>query len=82
MNRGERPSKLEATANDEVNQADEDQAVVVTHVRAIWWATDGSTLQMHGTPHPWRFDVRRDRGGWRVWSVELPTWCGAVARCE
>jgi hypothetical protein len=70
MNRGGRPSELEALAGDEVDQVDEDQAVVVTQVRAIWWPTDGSGLALHGTPHPWRFEVHKDRGGWRVWAVD------------
>jgi hypothetical protein len=79
MNRGERPGKLQALAGDEVDQLDQDQAVVVTQLRAIWWPTDGSTPALHGTPHPWRFEVRKDRGGWRVWSIDLPPWCATVA---
>jgi hypothetical protein len=43
---------------------------------------DGAgTVWYDGSPHQWRAEVRRDGGGWRLWSVVLPGWCGTYSRC-
>jgi hypothetical protein len=60
------PSKLNAGVFDIEDQSD-DHAQVATPVYAVWWGNDG--LSMTGAKRVWRFEVRRDRGGWRVWSV-------------
>ncbi|TDB74272.1 hypothetical protein E1165_14965 [Micromonospora sp. KC723] len=65
-----------------IEHQDDDRAQVVTEVRAVWWPTDGGGLMMHGSPYPWRFETRRDDGGWRVWSVDPHPWCGGHVRAS
>ncbi len=57
----------------------DDRATVEEQVRGVWWG-DGTNLA--GTPHTWQWQLRKDRGGWRVWSVDLPPWCGVHIRAE
>ncbi|TDB96453.1 hypothetical protein E1091_09235 [Micromonospora fluostatini] len=76
---GRPPFKLETVGRLVVDDRAEDRALVVAQVRGIWW--DGPTV-MAGTAHPWRWETRRDAGGWRVWSTELPPWCGTHVRAE
>ncbi|WP_130407068.1 hypothetical protein [Micromonospora violae] len=73
------PSKVSAGVFDVEDQGD-DRAQVATPVQAVWWGHDG--LSMTGTPHPWQFEVRRDGGGWRVWSVAPYPWCGGHVRAD
>lgn len=80
MNRSNRPpSKLEAVGPSVIEHQGDDRATVVEQVRAVWW-DDGKILS--GTEHPWRWELRKDAGGWRVWSVELPSWCGVHVRAD
>ncbi|MEV4716656.1 hypothetical protein AB0J94_05595 [Micromonospora noduli] len=77
------PAVSKVAAEDfEVDNQDDDRAQVVTQVHGVWFPTDGSGLFIHGTPHPWRFQVRRDAGGWRVWSVDAYPWCGGHVRAD
>lgn len=71
------PSKLESV-DLAVTQLGGGRAVVVEQVRGIWWG-DGAMLA--GASHPWRFEVRED-DGWRIWSVDLPPWCGVHVRAD
>ncbi|MDI5937933.1 MULTISPECIES: hypothetical protein [unclassified Micromonospora] len=71
------PSKVSAGVFVVDDQGD-DRAQVVTEVQAVWWGT----VSMAGTPHAWRFETRRDGGGWRVWSVDPHPWCGGHVRAE
>ena len=75
------PSKVE-TAAINVDAHSDEVAHVVADVQAIWWPRDGSGLSMHGDARPWRFETRRDRGGWRVWSIDAPPWCGGHVRAD
>lgn len=79
MESGRPPSKVETVGRLVVDEHGEGRALVVAQVRGVWW--DGPTA-MAGTAHPWRWETRRDGGGWRVWSVELPPWCGTHVRAE
>ncbi len=76
---GRPPSKVETVGRLVVDERGEDRALVVAQVRGVWW--DGPNA-MAGTAHPWRWETRRDDGGWRVWSAELPPWCGTHVRAE
>ncbi|MGY0003273.1 hypothetical protein [Micromonospora sp. I033] len=60
------------------DQAD-DRATVTAQVHAVWW---NEQVNLSGTAHPWRFETRRDAGGWRVWAAELPAWCGVHVRAD
>ncbi|MFG1886474.1 hypothetical protein ACGFIR_01190 [Micromonospora sp. NPDC049051] len=70
------PSKLESGPL-QVDHVRDGVALVVTEVYAVWWLDQVSQT---GSRHSWRFEVREDRGGWRVWSVKAPAWCGAYIR--
>lgn len=79
MQRGEVPSKLGTVGPIDVDSQGEGRATVTVHVRAIWWR--GQTI-LNGTEQPWRFEARRDDGGWRVWAANLPPWCGVHVRAD
>ncbi|OZV80186.1 hypothetical protein CA850_15945 [Micromonospora echinospora] len=70
---------METVGRLAVDERAEDRALVVAQVRRVWW--DGPNA-MAGTAHPWRWETRRDAGEWRVWSAELPPWCGTHVRAE
>ncbi|MEH1056158.1 hypothetical protein V6U89_13200 [Micromonospora sp. CPCC 206171] len=72
-------SKLEAVGSSVIEHQGDDRATVEEQVRGVWWG-DGTNLA--GTPHMWQWQLRKDRGGWRVWSVDLPPWCGVHIRAE
>lgn len=58
------------------------RVTVTTDVYGIWFLPDapvGSSI-LNGERHPWRFETRLDQGGWRVWSADLPAWCGVHVR--
>ncbi|WP_433284163.1 hypothetical protein [Micromonospora sp. CA-244673] len=76
---GHPPSKLEAVGPRVIEHQGDDSASVVEQVRAVWW-DDGAILA--SAEHPWRWELRKDSGGWRVWSVELPLWCGVHIRAD
>ncbi|MGN9803451.1 hypothetical protein [Micromonospora sp. L32] len=76
---GNPPSKIEAVGPSVVERQGDDRASVVEQIRAVWW--QGPT-SLAGTEHPWRWEVRKDGGGWRVWSADLPAWCGVHVRAE
>ncbi|WP_262285548.1 hypothetical protein [Micromonospora sp. MA102] len=57
----------------------DDRTTVAQQIRAVWW--DGPRI-LAGLDHPWRWKLRKDDGGWRVWSVELPPWCGTHVRTD
>ncbi|MGW4295619.1 hypothetical protein ACWEH1_21565 [Micromonospora chersina] len=78
-NFGRQPSKLEAVGPMAIEHQGDDQATVMEQVHAVCW--DGSHL-LTGDAHPWRWELRKDDGGGRVWSVELPSWCGVHVRPE
>ncbi|MFE2615609.1 hypothetical protein ACFXA2_18555 [Micromonospora chalcea] len=73
------PSKLESVGPMTIEHQGNGRATVVQQVRAVWW--DGPQI-LAGVDHPWRWQLRKDDGGWRVWSVELPRWCGTHVRVE
>jgi hypothetical protein len=35
-----------------------------------------------GVARQWRFQLRHDGGGWRVWSFDPPPWCDGYSTCE
>ncbi|MGK5741544.1 hypothetical protein [Micromonospora sp. URMC 103] len=72
-------SKITTTGLSVVEHQGDDRATVTEQVQAVWW--DGPTM-LAGTTNPLRFEVRRDRGGWRIWSVDLPPWCGGHVRAD
>ncbi|NES29888.1 hypothetical protein GCE86_24695 [Micromonospora terminaliae] len=76
---GRPPSKLEAVGQMTIEHQGDDRATVVEQVRAVWW--DGPHL-LAGDDHPWRWELREDGSGWRVWSVDLPPWCGVHVRAD
>ncbi|MEH1128721.1 hypothetical protein [Micromonospora sp. CPCC 206061] len=67
--RSDVPSKFEITEYVTEDQ-DSERATVTAYVQPIWWSQDGSGLSLHGTAHPWTFETRRDRRGWRIWRVD------------
>ncbi len=79
MERGNVPSKLEVVGPIDVEDQADDRATVTAHVHAVWWTDQ---VNLSGTAHPWRFETRRDASGWRVWSAELPPWCGVHLRAD
>ncbi|PWU48907.1 hypothetical protein DLJ46_10710 [Micromonospora globispora] len=79
MERADVPSKLETVGPIDVEDQGDDRAKVTAQVSPIWW--NGPT-SLSGTAHAWRFETRRDAGGWRVWAVDLPTWCGVHVRAD
>ncbi|MDZ5447865.1 hypothetical protein U2F26_35090 [Micromonospora sp. 4G57] len=79
MERANVPSKLETVGPIDVEDQGDDRAKVTAQVRPIWW--NGPT-SLSGAAHAWRFETRRDAGGWRVWAVDLPTWCGVHVRAD
>ncbi|WP_334431346.1 hypothetical protein [Micromonospora sp. CPCC 206060] len=78
MRRATPPSKLESGPL-QVTHLREGVALVVTDVYAVWWQ---DRLSMSGSRHHWRFEVRKDQGGWRVWKVEAPAWCDTYVRTD
>jgi hypothetical protein len=79
MSRGRPPSKMATTGLPEITHQGDNRAVVVWQVQGIWW---NGPLSMASAAHPWRFEVHRERGGWRIWSVDLPAWCGVYVRAN
>lgn len=75
---GNPPSKLESGPL-QVNHVRDGAALVATEVHAVWWQ---DRLSLVGDRHAWRFEVRKDWGGWRVWKVEAPAWCGVYIRAS
>jgi len=63
------------------------QATVVDSYRVRWTRPSDAaepragTLSHYGEPRAWRAELRRDRTGWRLWSVTIPRWCGEYSRC-
>ncbi|MFF5071611.1 hypothetical protein ACFY2R_10495 [Micromonospora olivasterospora] len=74
------PSKV-STGVFVVEHQDDDRAQVVTDVQAVRWG-EGFSGSITGTPRPWRFEVHRDGGGWRVWAVDPHPWCGGHVRAS
>ncbi|MDP9798297.1 hypothetical protein J2S43_006809 [Catenuloplanes nepalensis] len=77
------PSRLTWGAATEQVEA-EGRAAVTVDVAGVWSLPDapvGSSI-LRGESHPWHFEARRDRGGWRIWSASLPAWCGAHVRAD
>lgn len=70
------PNKLESGPL-QVDHVRGGVVLVVTEVYAVWWH---DKLSQSSSQHPWRFEVREDRGGWRVWTVTAPAWCGDYIR--
>jgi len=63
-----------------------DQATVVDSFRVRWTPPSDTepqvgTLWQYGESRAWRAELRRDRTGWRLWSVTIPRWCGEYSRC-
>ncbi|PWU45049.1 hypothetical protein DLJ46_22865 [Micromonospora globispora] len=79
MERAKVPSKLETVGPIDVEDQGDDRAKVTMNVHPIWW--NGQT-SLSGTEHAWRFETRRDAGGWRVWAADLPSWCGVHVRAD
>ncbi|WP_165439893.1 hypothetical protein [Micromonospora kangleipakensis] len=69
MERGNVPSKLETVGLIDVEDQGDDRATVTAQVHAVWW---NELTNLSGAAHAWRFETRRDAGGWRVWAVDLP----------
>ncbi|MFG2108654.1 hypothetical protein [Micromonospora chersina] len=79
MERGNVPSKLDVVGAIDVEDQGDDRAGVTTQVHAVWW---NEQVNLGGDAHPWRFETRRDAGGWRVWAADLPPWCGVHVRAD
>jgi hypothetical protein len=60
-------SKLEAVGTSVIEHQGDDRATVEEQVRGVRWGDDGTNLA--GTAHTWRWELRKDLGGWRVWSL-------------
>jgi hypothetical protein len=68
-----------------------DRAVVMASYRVRWKPppvqqtpmTGDSVVWYDGQAHPWRAEARKDRTGWRLWSMTIPPWCGThgYSRC-
>lgn len=59
-----------------------DGATVVVYVKAVWPLTGRTGAQwIESGALPWRFEVRHDRPGWRIWAATMPAWCGGYSRC-
>jgi hypothetical protein len=59
----------------------DDAATVVLQVTARWPNTVNGGLWFYSDPGTWRFEVRRDHTGWRIWHLDSPPWCGTYSRC-
>jgi hypothetical protein len=81
-----------STPGDRV-EAHGDRATVVEGYRVRWippadvqrrTSSSGPILWFNGSSRQWRADVRKDRTGWRLWSVTMPPWCGqyGYSRCN
>jgi hypothetical protein len=81
MTRSTPPDKL-STAGIDISHQGDDRAAASMTVRGTWWSAGGGGTSMVSGGAVWRFEVRRDRGGWRVWSADLPAWCGTYVRVE
>lgn len=57
---GREPSKLESVGPSAIEHQADGRATVTEQVRAVWW-DDAQILA--GTAHPWRWELREDRGG-------------------
>ncbi|MFJ5668191.1 hypothetical protein ACIQAR_21090 [Micromonospora chalcea] len=79
MARGNVPSKLETVGRIDVEDQGDDRAAVTAQVSPTWW---NEQINFSGEAHPWRFETRRDAGGWRVWAADLPPWCGVHVRAD
>ncbi|WP_213457269.1 nuclear transport factor 2 family protein [Rhizomonospora bruguierae] len=79
MTRAELPDKLEIKRIDVEQQAD-DRATVTVHVFGTWWTSETGAGILNSPAYPWHFDTRREAGGWRIWAVEAPAWCGTYLR--
>lgn len=79
IERGNVPSKLETVGPIDVEDQGDDRATVTAQVHAVWW---NEQINLTGAAHPWRFQTRRDAGGWRVWAADLPPWRGVHVRAE
>ncbi|MFR9774868.1 hypothetical protein ACL02O_02280 [Micromonospora sp. MS34] len=77
MKRGNVPSKLQTVRPIDVEGQGNYRATVTAQVSPTWWKEQ---INFSGTAHPWRFETRRDAGGWRVWAADLPPWCGVHVR--
>jgi hypothetical protein len=73
------PAKITTSGPSVVEHQGDDRATVTEQIHAVW--RDGPTI-LAGEAHPWRFEVRKDRGGWRIWSADLPPWCGVHVRAD
>jgi hypothetical protein len=79
--------EVAAPEPDDRTEVHGDRATVVDHYRARWTppasqrTTGGVVTWIDGASYPWRADARRDRIGWRLWSVTIPPWCGTYSRC-
>lgn len=58
-----------------------DTATVTMEVAARWPNEADRALWFYSEAGTWRFDVRRDSAGWRIWTVDMPPWCGTYSRC-
>jgi hypothetical protein len=64
-----------------------DQATVVDSYRVQWTRPSDTSepradmLRYYGESRAWHAELRRDRTGWRLWSVTIPHWCGEYSRC-
>jgi hypothetical protein len=78
------PAGDEPTDHTEIHG---DRATVVDSYQVQWTPPPNTaepragTLWYHGEPRAWRAELRRDRTGWRLWSVTIPRWCGEYSRC-
>jgi 4-amino-4-deoxy-L-arabinose transferase-like glycosyltransferase len=70
-----------------------DRASVVDSYRVRWtppadeqrrMASSGPVVWFNGMSRQWRAEARKDRTGWRLWSVTMPAWCGqdGYSRCN
>jgi hypothetical protein len=49
---------------------------VTAQVNAVRKSEELGGLELPGKAHEWRFEVRRDEDGWRIWDADPATWCG------
>lgn len=36
----------------------------------------GGTLTMNSGGKPWKAEARKEDDGWRIWSLDIPSYCG------
>jgi len=70
----------------EYERIDGDGAEVLSYFSYVY-PLEGQSLFMNSGGKPWKAEVRKQRDGWRIWSISIPDYClkndrPAYIRCD